>query len=213
MTTHNHDKYVANVAERLQRNGYSITLPPLTEELAPFFGAHQPDLAATRGTEKLLVEVSGGSERIDVERLQERAQLALQHGWRVVLITPQDIVGDNFASPDDILSVSEIESLANWTGQVQMTESLQLVSRWIAFEALVRKIAIRESIPIERLPTRSVINRLYDLGFLSWEEYQDWNDVQPVRNRVVHGFRHPGTLDAKIKIARLIDALVRQASR
>lgn len=60
---------------------------------------------------------------------------------------------------------------------------------WAAFEAALRRHAIEENIPADRMPTSALLKHLYSSGELSIEQYDLANHLLQARNRTVHGFQ------------------------
>ena len=59
---------------------------------------------------------------------------------------------------------------------------------WISVEALLRHIATREGLPLERVPSSSLLKELFSLGILSRSELEVAQRAFAVRNALVHGF-------------------------
>ena len=55
-------------------------------------------------------------------------------------------------------------------------------------EALLRHIATREGLPLERVPSSSLMKELFSLGILSRPELEVAQRAFSVRNALVHGF-------------------------
>jgi hypothetical protein len=66
---------------------------------------------------------------------------------------------------------------------------------WASIEALLRHIASREGLPLERIPSSALLKDLFSLGLLSRNGLDIASRAFSVRNSLVHGFEAP-ELDA-----------------
>jgi len=62
---------------------------------------------------------------------------------------------------------------------------------WVSIEALLRRIASREGLPLERVPSSALLKELFSLGLLSRNGLDIALRAFSVRNSLVHGFETP----------------------
>jgi hypothetical protein len=182
-------------AEKFERKGYKIFYEP-SSYVYPFdLGSYRPDLLAIKNdNDGYIFEIKSSKSKVSVDELKEIASSTDSHeGWHFVLVTGDDITLEqqDIASEKPILSwkqiYSEIEK-AKRLLQNKEDESSFIISMRI-IEAILRKHSDDKSIPIERLPITSIINHLYSLGELSFEQLEKIRKLQKLRNQIVHGFQ------------------------
>ena len=69
------------------------------------------------------------------------------------------------------------------------------------------------SIPIQRLSTTSLLNHLYSLGVISFEQVDDIRKLQKIRNQIIHGFQLQLKKSDITLAHRLIDTLLETFSK
>ena len=187
-----HSSIESRVAEKYRQEGFEVILEPQERELPFDLGTYRPDLIVRKSKDEgYIVEVRNTAARIPVERYQEIAELIAQHaGWRFLLITGDDAVTE---VPEKIEGeFPSWQHLKERLEQVNRLLSLgesegAFLSLWVLLEALMRKRAEQMALPIERLPTSSLVNHLYSQGELSMAHYERVRVLQETRNRLVHG--------------------------
>jgi uncharacterized protein YutE (UPF0331/DUF86 family) len=80
--------------------------------------------------------------------------------------------------------------------------------RWVATEAILRHIATREGLPLERLPSSTLLKELFSLGILSRDDLQMIQRALSMRNALVHGFETMGLDQTTEELARLAEQLL-----
>lgn len=187
----------------LIRDGYRVETQPDLRSLPFDLGGYRPDFVASRGDEKLLVEVKGSVLRLPIDRYIQIAEVVSSHpGWRFVLVTPDDIAS---ISGFRILGWDEIEHRATEAGTLMQAgqNDSALLLLWTAFEAAMRRHSQEIHIPVERLPLGVLLKHLYSNGELSIEQYDRAARILQARNQAVHGYQVEG-LDETCKDLRAL---------
>lgn len=187
-----HEQKIQTTAQQLQERGYKVVTEPSKSDLPFNLGEYLPDLIATKDDRGIVFEVKTTFKRLSVDRLQNISeQVASHHGWRFVLITLDD-------KSEEILQFEE-KDFPYWQDlesrllkvDTLIQESLfepATLFLWSILEAALRKKAIVENIPIERLPVNSLLNHLYSRGEISMEQFDIFKSFLKLRNQIAHGF-------------------------
>lgn len=187
---------VERLVRKYEREGYRVKHEPASAELPFDLGGYRPDLLVERAGRGYLIEVRASARRTSVDRLIEIAAEIERHpGWGFVLVTA-DQAGAESGVPDSgaLLTESEVQSHLDRAGQLAREGIWEaaLTYYWSALEAELRMRAVRRRLPIDRMPTSTLIRHLYSLGALSEEQFHTALSSLEVRNRVLHGQRVPG---------------------
>lgn len=206
------DERIAELAENYQAEGYEVVVAPEASTIPFDLGGHRMDLLARKNAQGVLVQVKSTADRLSFEALQTVAAEVRRHpGWRFVLVTPQDIAGDDLPGEDgDAPSWDEIE--------MRKGRALRLLDAgepeaaylglWIAFERLMRLQAERIALPAARSAASNTIRQLYSLGEISAEQFDLALECQKVRNRVVHGIASPELNERVERLSELLNGLL-----
>ncbi len=186
-----HSQKLESTAQELLAQGYEVIIAPSSDQLPFDLGNYQPDLVAFKGKGGLILEVKGSLERLSIDRFQELAERISEYdGWRFLLVTLNDAIESLVPKePGDLPSwktlqakTKDVETLI----QAMMVEPA-LLYLWSTIEALLRKRAIAQSIPIDRFPPVTLLNHMYSSGELSVDEFDVIRSILEKRNRVAHG--------------------------
>lgn len=194
-----HDAKVDALAEDYAREGFVVLKEPALGQLPFDLGDYRPDLIATKGDTGLVVEVKASASRISVDRLQQTAEDVASHpGWRFLLVTLDDV--DSRQIPTTATELPTWRELEAKFAQVNsllekgMAEPA-LLYLWSVFEALLRRRAIAQNIPVERLPANSLLRHLYSQGEISVDQLDTFQEFFNKHNRLAHGGKE--TIDAE----------------
>jgi hypothetical protein len=183
--------------QQLKKEFESDRCEVLIKPQNPVLPFELPDYSPTLVVKKpegggYIVEVKSAHARTAAERYQAIANLVRQnHGWRFLLVTVDDLNVPTFA--EEIAGWDELE------GKLKSTRTLidgnhkeaAVLYLWSIFEAAMRKLAIAEAMPIERLPALQVLNQLYTTGYISVDEFSTVKKFLSMRNSITHGFATP----------------------
>ncbi|SRR6266567_1348576 len=189
---------IQEIANDYETRGYRVLIEPSTEELPPFLADFHPDIVAYGPQDSIVIEVKVGTRTAASERFRELAETIRQNpGWRfsLVVVDPQsDEVAPStqllFDREKIITLLKEADELVKQGGKMAA-----FILLWSSVEAMLRHIASREGLPLERVPSSALLKELYSLGLLSPDGLDIALRAFSVRNSLVHGFEAP-ELDA-----------------
>jgi len=214
MNSLDHEAYrqkLQEIAGEYEARGYEVVVEPGPEKLPKFLAGFRPDLVARGPDESVVIEVKVGTKTAASERFRELAEI-IQHqpGWRfsLVVIDPRS---DEVAPPtQQLLDRQEIADRLGRANELLRTGATDaaFLLMWVAVEALLRHIATREGLPLERVPSSSLMKELFSLGILSRSELAVAQRAFSVRNALVHGFETTGLDEAARELAQLAQQLL-----
>jgi uncharacterized protein YutE (UPF0331/DUF86 family) len=194
MNNFSHEAYrqkLQEIAAEYAARGYEVLVEPSPEQLPEFLAGFRPDLVARGPNDSVVVEVKVGTQTAASERFRELAEtIQRQPGWRfsLVVIDPRS---DEVAPPtQQLLDRQEIVDRLGRANELLKTGATDaaFLLMWVSVEALLRHIATREGLPLERVPSSSLMKELFSLGILSRSELEVAQRAFSVRNALVHGF-------------------------
>lgn len=208
-----HRVFEAEIAQKYRAQGFDVVIEPQNSDLPFDLGSYRPDLIAQKSPDEgYIIEVKRSVTQTSIDRYREIAEIVAQHaGWGFLLVTGEDV------SPDDQLKNGD--GLLTWEQmrqrQAQAAKLLSLGesegafwSLWGVLEAALRQQAKKTHIPIERLPTPSLINHLYSQGELSIEQFDKARELQTVRNGIAHGYQTPDLANSTKQLQELVNELI-----
>jgi hypothetical protein len=219
MNNLSHEAYrqkLQEIAAEYEAHGYEVLIEPSPEQLPQFLGAFRPDLVARKPNESVVVEVKVGTQTAASERFRELAEtIQRQPGWRfsLVVIDPRS---DEVAPPTQQLL--DRQAIVDRLGRAQellktgATDAAFLLM-WVSVEALLRHIAVREGLPLERVPSSSLLKELFSLGILSRSELDVAQRAFAVRNTLVHGFATARLDETSRELAQFAQKLLLELDR
>lgn len=185
------DGKLDSLAADYARSGFAVLKAPSASQLPFDLGDYRPDLIATKDGTGLVIEVRSSASRISVDRLQQLADEVSRHpGWRFLLVTLDDV---------DTRKIPTTESeLPNWPELDRKLDQVNglvekgllepaLLYLWSIFEAALRRRAIAQHIPVERLPATMLLRHLYSQGEVSVDQLDVFQEFFDKRNRLAHG--------------------------
>jgi hypothetical protein len=188
---------VQQLREQYEREGFQVIERPGPEEFpfeVGYFGHYRPAMLARRGDENIVLEVRD-PYRLSIERLTERMEEIRGHkGWRFFLVSVDDVVPhDAPGLQGDPPAWPYLETVAEEALRISASgpDRIALLAVFSALEGVLRKTAVTEGIPVDRLPAPLLITALYDQGLVPFEAYQPLNAALKVHRRVLHGYDAP----------------------
>src|SRR5712692_3140670 len=204
------------IAAEYEARGYEVLVEPRPEQLPEFLAGFRPDLVARGPNESVVVEVKVGIQTAASERFRELAE-TIQHqpGWRfsLVVIDPRS---DEVAPPtQQLLDRQEIVDRLGRANELLKTGGTDaaFLLMWVSVEALLRHIATREGLPLERVPSSSLMKELFSLGILSRSELEVAQRAFSVRNALVHGFATTRLDETSRELAQFAQKLLLELDR
>lgn len=186
-----HDRKIDSLAQDYLQQGFSVVKEPAAGAIPFDLGDYRPDLIVTKGNTNLIIEVKTRSSRVSVDKFQSLAQEIARHdGWRFLLVTLDDVDSSKIPTAND--------DLPTWNQlKHKLLQARELIAEgaiepatlylWSIFEAALRKRAIAQRIPVERLPASMLINHMYSQGEVSVNDVDLFREFMNKRNRLAHG--------------------------
>lgn len=203
---------IAKVAEDYRRRGYDVDVVPRGPRLPEFLRGFQPDLIARSSTESVVVEVKVGTRTSVAERFRDVAErVNRQPGWRfsLVFVNPDRPDEISEAQPAPLSTLQDRARNADALSQAGQSEAAFLLF-FSALEGILRFLGQRAQLPIESLPTSTLIRELYSAGEIDRSQFESLMRFLPVRNELVHGFRPKEALDME-HLRLLVQAFLAEA--
>jgi len=190
-----HDEKINSLASTYAQQGFNVLKEPSSSEVPFDLGDYKPDLIAIKGDTNLIIEVKTTASRISVDRFQSLAQEISRHpGWRFLLVTLDDVDSSRIPTTS-----SELPTWSQLITKLHQAQALiaegafepAMLYLWSIFEAALRKRAIAQSIPVERLPASTLLNHMYSQGEVSVDDVDLFREFMSKRNRIAHGANEP----------------------
>jgi hypothetical protein len=219
MKNSGHETYrqkLQEIAAEYQARGYKVLVEPGPEKLPEFLAGFRPDLVARGPNESVVVEIKVGTKTAASERFRELAEtIQRQPGWRfsLVVIDPRS---DEVAPPtQQLLDRKDIATRLEKANELLNTGTADaaFLLLWVSVEALLRHIATREGLPLERVPSSSLMKELFSLGLLSRSQLDVAQRAFSVRNALVHGFETTKLDETARELAHLAQELLAELDR
>lgn len=186
-----HDQKIDSLVQSYLQQGFSVVKEPATDKIPFDLGSYRPDLIATKGNVNLIIEVKTKASRLSIDKLQSLAQEIARHeGWRFLLVTLDDIDSSKIPSANDELPAWHQLENKLIQAQALIAEGAiepAILYLWSIFEAALRKRAISQGIPVERLPASMLMKHMYSQGEVSVNDIDLFREFMNKRNRVAHG--------------------------
>ena len=181
---------VKQVAQELSDQGYKVLIEPSRSNIPFDLGGYRPDLIATKNDQGLIIEIKN-QKYISVDKFQLLAKLIASHdGWRFILV-PSENHNESVIFDEEKLLPSwqeiktQLANVNNLIEQSQYLPAILLLSSMV--EAILRKKASSDNLPIENFPPRSLVNHSFSSGVISLSEYDLLKDFFSLRNKIAHG--------------------------
>lgn len=214
-----HEAYrqqLQEIAAEYESRGYDVLVEPSPEKLPEFLTGFHPDLVARGPNESVVVEVKEGTKRAASERFRDLAQvIQRQPGWRFSLVVIDPRSDEVTPLTQQLLDPKEIADRLGRADELLKTGATDaaFLLLWIAVEALLRHIATREGLPLERVSSSSLMKEMFSLGILSRSELAVAQRAFSIRNALVHGFATSELDEAARELAQLAWRLLSELDR
>jgi hypothetical protein len=179
------------VADELAAKGYQVTIEPSPDNLPFDLSGYCPDLVAFKDGGGIILEMKPRLAGVSVDRFQQLAERVAQHaGWRFMLVTLDDVTKNILPEgQEDLPSWSALKDKVAGIDGLIGTGLLEpaLLYLWGAIEAMLRKRALAQLLPIDRFPADKLLKHSYSSGELSIQEFDLITPLLAKRNRVAHG--------------------------
>jgi hypothetical protein len=200
------------VAERYRSQGFEVFINP-SKSVIPFdLGNYLPDIVAKRSAdESYIIEVKTSVSQIPIDRYREISEVVAQNnGWRFLLVTGEDVPLGNTKESDQLMTWEQMSQRQEQAQRFLVSGEVEVAFfyLWGVLEAAMRQAAKSAAIPVENLPTNSLINHLYSQGELSMEQFDQSKVIQKIRNGVAHGYQTPNLVEPTKQLQKLVDELI-----
>lgn len=185
---------IQKIGEDYRSRGYKVLVEPTAADIPSFLEDFRPDMIAHGPEDSVVVVVKAGTRTAASERFKELADtIRQQDGWRFSLVVVDPRSDDIAPTAQQLLTRDQIaERLKNGDELLQQgAKEVAFVLLWTSTEALLRQIASREGLPLERLPSSALLKELFSLGILSRDDLDTALRAFAIRNSLVHGFDAP----------------------
>jgi REase_AHJR-like len=186
-----YEQRVQSTAQELLDNGYQVSIEPLISDLPFELGGYRPDLIATKDSEGIVLEIKTTLKRLSVDRFQDIAEkVASHHGWRFLLVTLDDPSEKILPSDENYLPSWEELNSRMFNLNILVQDSLfepAILFLWSILEAILRKRALTQNLPISRFPVKQLLNHIFSNGEISISEFDLFNSCLDLRNKIAHG--------------------------
>ncbi len=202
---------IAAIAAEYEVRGYVVIQRPSGSDLPPFLAGYSPDLIARNADESVVIEVRTAQRGSVSDKLSEIARdIALLPGWRLeVVALPGDYDGI-VPSVATLLSLPEIQTIReDAEGLNNRGATLgSFFLYWSVVEAILRRLATANHLPLEHLPTARLLGELFTQGVISRSCHDSARSLLATRNRLSHGYAAlPGEVHVE-ELARLVAELL-----
>ena len=199
------------IANDYETRGYRVLIEPTPTELPPFLADFRPDIVAYGPEDSIVIEVKVGTRIATSARYRELAETIQQHpGWRFSLVIVDPRSDDVAPATQPLLDREKIVERLKEAEELlqQGVKEAAFVLLWVSIEALLRHIASREGLPLERAPSSALLKELFSLGLLSRDGLDVALRAFAVRNSLVHGFETPELVAILAELAILAQELL-----
>jgi REase_AHJR-like len=202
---------IARIAAEYEARGYVVLKRPTGANLPPFLASYSPDLIARGPTESVVIDVRTAQHGSVADKLSDVARdISSMPGWRLeVVAVPGDYDGI-VPSAATLLSRDEI-ALIRIDAATLYDRGATLGAfflYWSVVEAILRRLATANSLPLERLPTSRLLGELSSQGVISRSSHENARNLLAIRNRLSHGYAAlPGEVHVE-ELSSLVDDLL-----
>jgi Holliday junction resolvase-like predicted endonuclease len=177
------------VSKRYEEEGYAVIVRPAREQLPQFAAGHEVDILATKGDQRVIVEVK--RNRLDLSDNSHLSQLAEitngQPGWRfdLVVVDPETTAMKIIRGAVEP-TIDQIEQMLAEAEKLMQTGALMTacLAGWAGFEAAMRRVLHQSYGAMPNVQLRAI----YASGDISREDFSLLDEAYKLRTQIVHGF-------------------------
>jgi Holliday junction resolvase len=214
---------IKQVAKEYEKLGYNVIIEPRVDDLPSFLRKlnYHPDLVATSGSDKVIIEIKERANDKITENLNVvAAEVSKEKEWRFELIFT---TSNKTSTPSTVkLTVPKEMSLAQINERRKSIEKLideqvfdaAYLLAWSLFEAVARHLIKQDKRDYHEKNSLVAIKTLFSYGYLVSKEYDLLQNTFKVRNRLVHGFETANNdIKMVLQLVRLVDKLLSEIIR
>lgn len=190
------EKELELLSHRYQNEGYAVIRHPDADHLPPFAKDFGVDLMATRGDERVLIQVKHDRSALEADpNVPMQAGITNAHpGWRYDLIIlnegdPLRRITRDAREP----STEEIDEQLAYVEKLVHAGDFRAacVFAWATLEAAMRHVASEIELYMPRKSPMELLRTMYGNGVLTKEHFDFLNRSFRVRTEIVHGMVPP----------------------
>jgi|GEM_PF-1380017 len=179
-----------HIAKQYEADGYTVIRNP-RKDLIPFdLEGYAPDILATRGNEKILIEVKTSRARVNTEQLFKISKIVQSYpDWKFSVVTVNEDDISEFKNPYPALDISKIIQTLDLIERNLKNPgaSLFLIPQiWVCYISILSMSLIDEEVEASGLSDLSIINAAYSEGIIDYEELERSRELLSIRNFVSH---------------------------
>lgn len=206
---------IRDLAREYRRAGYEVVVEPDGPQVPAFLGDYRPDLIAVGDKESVVIAVKSmrGFDR-SVANRDIAARIDNQPGWRFELV----VTGPRNARPTQEQAVWDLQVVDGYLEQVRRLldardNEAAFLLLWANGEALLRRMALDEGVPVSTLSPSQLVKELTTQGVLGRSDYFVLEEAANFRNAFAHGMGDPQLEPALMdKLLRVIEGLREDAA-
>ena len=205
--------WLEKTAKEYRERGYDVSLGTRLKFLPGF----RPDIVATKGDDKRVIEVK---RRMTLQKDAAIAELARavesEPGWQLDLILIPE--AHQLAAPDDSQPLGISGALHRLSDAQHLRKAGNLESSlliaWSACEAVIRTLLEHETgARAEVSPTSQLIDSATMHGVISHDDGDYLKQLLPLRNAMAHGMSHADVEEATVlELFKFVHHLVAEAA-
>jgi hypothetical protein len=179
---------VEELAAEYEKQGYDVLREPSPSDTPESLRPYQPDLLATKGAEKWVIEVKTRGLKRQEGFWAALAEKAAQAGWRFRIVIAEGAEDDlrSYEMPVAAEIEAALASPAKLAAQGQ--EAAALLLGWSLFEAAARRRLLHDDQDPGRAVTPvGLAKALVHFGHLDESELDRLRKIADLRNQVAHG--------------------------
>jgi hypothetical protein len=208
-----YEKELEQVAKQYRDEGYLVFTHPDADHLPNFAADFGVDLVATRGNDRVLVQVKHDRAALEADpNVPVRAGITnAQPGWRydLVLLNRDNPIRRMIRDAEEP-SAEQIEQMLHEAETVLKANALRaaFLLAWAGLEATMRQLAQRAGLN-GKVGTQPLllVRELYASGYISQEDFQRLEQTRRLRTEILHGLV-PAVIDEGI--VQYVISLARQ---
>jgi len=206
------EKELERIAQEYRDEGYAVVTHPDKDHLPGFAADFGVDLLATRGAEKVLVQVKKNRSELEADpRIPKQAEITSSHSrWRYDLVLlEEDSPILRTARRTGEPTAEQIEQMLREAEMVLSVGSSRaaFLLAWAGLEAAMRRYAQRSGLEGKiGSSSGTLLRELYASGRISPDQFHLLEAARQIRTGVVHGL-------APIVFDQLVVMQVLQAAR
>lgn len=207
---------VDSLTSKYAGEGFAMTRSPTANDLPFDLDGYQPDLLAKKAHGGLIIAIKTRARGLSVDRFRSIAQTVAAHpGWQFLLATLDDVDVWNIpTTASELPSWSELIDKHRQVRRLVNAGELEpaVLYLWSILEATLRKRALQQCIPLERLPARMLLDHMVSQGEVPVGQIDLLRDLMQRRNRLAHGGMETVAPIALHQAVETIDGLLQEWS-